>query len=128
MATFDEILPKLKNGEKVYRKSWDNIKFIYLKNGTVYTDTDERFTFDNNVLRDDWEVYKEVDYDYIILNKIPCWFWTDDFESRRLGFLIIYDKDDHKWFGCDTKNGYDSHRYCQPVKRNELIFYNDIFK
>lgn len=70
-----------------------------------------------------WELYEEpIDWNYIIKNKCPCWFW-DDKEEKRLGILVKIDystKDfPFKFFGIA------SYKNCRPVRRDEVTFYED---
>lgn len=132
MSFFEEILFEIRKGKKVRRKSWENNEFIQLKYGNILNQNNEKYFIDNNVLADDWEIFKEplYDYEYIKSHGIPCWFWNCDYDSdidyfynRCLGRLIIYDKDDYLWFGRECSKGYESFRYCEPVKNHELKFY-----
>ena len=122
MSYLEELLPEFRKGEKIRRSNWSEGHCVKL-------DTSKKFTVDNNgkiytiyaeeLLADNWELYKEPepDWDYIIKNKCLCLFWNDDETTIDIlkykytdGFLANY--------GGIWKN-------CRPVRRDEVTFYED---
>lgn len=59
---FEEALLKLKNGEKIRRKFYDEKYYIYLdKNGILRNSSDSYVSIlgQNEILADDWEIYND---------------------------------------------------------------------
>lgn len=59
---FEEVLPALRDGIKVRRKSWNKRNYIVVKKGNLIIDEDDYaipFWIDD-LLADDWEVVKEA--------------------------------------------------------------------
>lgn len=113
MAYLEEVLFEFKNGAKIRRASWNEQRYITLKgcsglNLAFY-----------DVEADDWELYQEaIDWDYIIENRIPCWFWN--IERKVLGILVDYNEDDMY-----LRDGDSYYQNCRPVHKDEITFYED---
>lgn len=67
--TFQEILPKFLEGEKIRRKYWDDDSFILLSdcalaNSKVIVNNCDgiHFLVGDELIADDWEMYKEIKY------------------------------------------------------------------
>ena len=61
---FSEALVHLKNGEYIKRESWNNKKYYYkLKDNMIYASTEDYVLITNNdVLTNDWEIYKKMSF------------------------------------------------------------------
>lgn len=71
----------------------------------------------------DWELYQEpIDWDYIIKNKCLCWFWDDNVNHKRIYKLAGINKKAAYPFE-NTTGGVS--RHCQPVRKDEVTFYED---
>jgi hypothetical protein len=113
MAYLEEILPEFRAGAKIRRKDWPENLSISLKGccglNVAFYDVDA----------DDWEIYQEpINWNYIIENRCPCWFW--DAERKVLGILVNCNKDDMY-----LRDGDCYYRNCRPVRKDEVTFYED---
>lgn len=65
----------------------------------------------------------EPDWDSIIKNKCLCWFWDDDGDKPVIcaGLIEIASG---RFSGFRSENG-SCWRYCRPVRRDEVTFYED---
>ena len=129
MSYLEELLPEFRKGAKIRRKSWDNKRYIHLKNHNCCDEDDFPYDLNNkSLIADDWELYQEpIDWDYIIKNKCLCWFWdAGDEETKKVGILAYYDYDNNQFrrYGSDnyTATWFD---HCRPVLRDEVTFYED---
>ena len=67
---------------------------------------------------------ESIDWQKIIDNRCPCWFW-DDFESNRnIGFLVAFHEDDRHPYESEES----IYKHCEPAKRLDVTFYEDIEK
>lgn len=132
MAYLEELLPEFRKGAKIRCTAWEPHCFVYCKNGVVYDQNQQvmpRLTFPH-VVSDNWELYQEPepDWDYIIKNKCLCWFWDEGEKGNKIaGILRRIKKDSPIPFITDTGE-YDyttGYANCRPVRRDELIFYED---
>lgn len=126
MAYFEELFPEFRNGAKIRQKTWKDTEYIYFKHGIIYgEDGNEAKTplFYYNLFNgDDWEFYQDpIDWDYIIKNKVLCWFWNGGIEQEQepkpIGNLVAVNEAYVSNIGV-----YDN---CCPVCKNEVIFYED---
>ncbi len=127
MSYLEELLPEFRKGAKIRQPNWSNGEYIYLdENGIVYDKMNKPFDFTNEELFAKWEIYQELmDYDYIIKNKCPCRFGDDD-ECYMLGYLVRegYNNRTYKDYIYKERNG-RWWKYCRPVRRDEVTFYED---
>lgn len=113
MAYLEELLPEFRKGAKIRRKCWKAGLFdtIIGRSGIFYNLKDAN--------ADDWEIYQEpINWNYIIENRCPCWFW--DVERKVLGILVSRDEDDMY-----LRDGDCYYKNCRPVRRDEVTFYED---
>lgn len=130
MAYLEEVFPKFRKGYPIRRKYWMKGTYLYMYKGKVYNEKDknleEVWWNEKEFMADDWEVCthskkepkEEYDWDYIIKNKCPCWFWDDIESQKKLNLLIRMDYSSEYKFNSNWKN-------CRPVRRNELSFHED---
>ena len=131
MSYLEELLPEFRKGAKIRRSNWH-------KNCCVKIDTSGKFTLDNNnkiytiyaeeLLADNWEFYKELepDWDYIIKNKCLCWFWDKREDYKIAGILEKYfNLNNISRFIANIYEEEAGFRYCRPVRRDEVTFYED---
>lgn len=136
MSYLEELLPEFRKGAKIRRKDWDCDVFIYFdkdeiywkdsgawKNGEIASTKDlvSIFTIRDN----DWELYQgpEPDWDYIINNKCLCCFWDNKGDEKQIGYLVGVN---NKRFYLEAlEECFNSYTYCRPVRRDEVIFYED---
>ena len=124
---FEDVLPALKEGKKVRRSLWPKDEYIFRVNNLVCNEKNDYWCpadFDN-ILRDDWEIIKESEYDwdYIIENECPCWFWDIYEDGKVIGSLNnvhILEKCPY----ADNLNGLHW-KHCRPVRPDEINFYED---
>lgn len=125
--TFEEILPYLRKGGKIRRKSWEKT-VIQIMNGILCNQNeDDILTVGaKDLLANDWEVYEEpIDWDYIIKNKCPCWFWNKD-NSKYLGTLAQLPQTiDIYPYKVNRPGGSKYYKHCCPVSKDEITFYKD---
>ena len=130
MSYLEELLPEFRKGAKIRCDYWDEGKYIQLKeDGYVYDDKDDRMELSSlTIFGKSWELYKEpeLDWDYIIKNKCLCWFWDEWFGAACIGVLGEIHKECDLKFVLRDENGNNSQfRNCRPVRRDEVIFYED---
>ena len=114
---FEEVLPALRNGKKIRCESWEPNQYTCLND-------EDCFSIDD-ILNNDWEIIDEpkYDWDYIIKNKCPCWFWDNDEENKVLCILNSIEADiEFPYKDCITTTGW---KHCRPVRKDELNFYED---
>lgn len=122
MSYLEELLPEFRKGAKIRRKDWDKGKYIVCNGTFVDNDLGRVHSLTNSDITGNvWEFYQEpIDWGYIIENKCLCWFW--DFENKKyIGFLKSVDEADPKFF----KESAVYYKYCRPVRRDEVTFYED---
>lgn len=129
MAYLEELLPEFRKGAKIRRKSWDNKRYIHLKNHNCCDEDDFPYDLKESLIADDWELYKEpeLDWDYIIKNKCLCYFWDGhDEEMKMAGILAYYDYDNNQFRRCiGDKCAISWFDNCRPVRKDEVTFYED---
>lgn len=123
MSYLEELLPEFRNGAKIRLIGSRDGEYYYIKHNVIYNQNGtpvKDFSL-SVILSDVWELYQEpIDWGYIIENKCLCWFW--DFENKKyIGFLKSVDEADPKFF----KESAVYYKYCRPVRRDEVTFYED---
>lgn len=126
MAYLEELLPEFRNGAKIRLKEWDKDFYIHIKFSSCRDEKGHSFDFcANDFISKNWELYKEPELDWqkIIDNKFPCWFWDSFGNYKRLDFLAyIKEGSSSPFFASSTSAGYP---FCRPVRRDEVTFYED---
>ena len=78
MARFEEVLPELKNGNKIKLAKWKPGCYIGVnESGDIFFEGSQYFDI-SYILREDWEVITD---EMIEMNKAigsVCYFWDDD--------------------------------------------------
>ncbi len=126
MSYLEELLPEFRKGAKIRQKSWKKGAYIEKSYGIIRYHSIQ--VHELSILDSDWEFYQEpIDWDYIIKNKCPCWFWNKE-ESKRIGILTKIEKDTSLPFIKDIGrfNNIVGYKHCRPVSRDEVIFYEDL--
>lgn len=128
MAYLEELLPEFRKGAKIRRKSWNNERYIHLKNNECCAEDELPYDLNLSLIADDWELYQEpIDWDFIIKNKCLCWFWDEyDEEMKMAGILAYYDYDNNQFkrrIGDKCAISWFDH--CRPARRDEVTFYED---
>lgn len=134
MAYLEELLPEFRKGARIRQENWDKEVFICFYKDEIYwyddgawkdgkiashKDLVSIFTIHDN----DWELYQEpIDWDAIIKNKYPCWFWDEEDEDKFLGTLSYIAPEMECKFVA-TKIHY--FKNCRPVRRDEVKFYEN---
>ena len=124
MAYLEELLPEFRKGVKITNRSRDKSFFVQMrKDNGIVNSYGEHYSFDFfNFINDDWELYKypEPDWQYIIDHKCICWFWNNHHsaDDEEIGFLHCVDERIEKKFNT-------LYKYCRPVLRDEVTFYED---
>lgn len=123
MSYLEKLLPEFRNGAKIRLIGSRDGEYYYIKHNVIYNQNGtpvKDFSL-SVILSDVWELYQEpIDWDYIIKNKCLCWFW--DFENKKyIGFLKSVDEANPKFF----KESAVYYKYCRPVRRDEVTFYED---
>lgn len=125
MSYLEELLPEFRNGAKIRRKSWDNKRYIHVKNNECCDENECYYDLNMSLIADDWEFYQEPDPDwnYIIKNKCLCWFWDNKGDEKQIGYLVgINDK---RFYLEAPEDCFNSYTYCRPVRKDEVTFYED---
>ena len=124
MAYLEELLPEFRKGVKITNRSRDKSFFVQMrKDNGIVNSYGEHYSFDFfNFINDDWELYKypEPDWQYIIDHKCICWFWNNHHsaDDEEICFLHCVDERIEKKFNT-------LYKYCRPVLRDEVTFYED---
>lgn len=132
MSYLEELLPEFRKGAKIRSVEWSKGKYIHIPNpklGDVLDETGKVITIPfRYIIENFWEFYKEpeLDWDSIIKNKCPCWFWDADFKDRVLGLLYSIDQANTKFPYYRGHNDWWCH--CQPVNKDEVTFFSEITK
>lgn len=78
----EEMLPDFRKGAKIRSVLWRRGQYLRYDAKTKDIIDEEGITYDitGNLLSSNlWEFYKEpIDWEYIIANSCPCWFWNND--------------------------------------------------
>lgn len=126
MAYLEELLPEFRKGAKIRYCNWKKGEYICIKNDKV---VDEKGNYLNAycgyLKSDNWEFYKEPepDWDYIIKNKCLCWFWNNKEKNKVIG--ILYKTTDDYGFKFVRENTREGFLNCRPVRRDEIVFYEE---
>lgn len=123
MSYLEELLPVFRKGAKIKRECWSLIKFVHIKNGKIVDEDGNHIDFrDEAFISNDWELYQEpIDWDYIIKNKCLCWFWGGN-GSQTINKLQCVGEGEFYDDCCRTW------KYCRPVRKDEVTFYEDAEK
>lgn len=124
MAYLEELLPEFRKGAKIRLKEWYKDYYIHIKSGFCKDEDGVEYKFPGDDLTSkNWELYKdpEPDWQKIIDNKCPCWFW-DEGEGKVLGILESIKS---KYPFCFVTDYNGEFQYCRPVRRDEVTFYED---
>lgn len=130
MSYLEELLPEFRKGAKIRKAEWSKRKFIVLKNCVIVNSGNYEYPLSiHEILSNQRELYQEPepDWNYIIKNKCLCWFWDDNsIFGMRLGYLtkLMSDFPNKKEFAYCKDNG-GAFKYCRPVCRDEVAFYED---
>ena len=123
---FEEVLPALRDGRKIRRRVWLDADYIYIRDGSIVDNDGDFFEIDFSItLNDDWEIIEEpkYDWDYIIENQCPCWFWDEDVGNKVLCTLNSIEADIRfPYKDCISTTGW---KHCRPVRKDEIKFYED---
>lgn len=132
MSYLEELLPEFRKGAKIRCKGWSKEKYIYIANyeaGVIRDEKGERvklpFFFAIDMM---WELYiepkEEIVWDYIIKNKCLCAFWNKK-DCEVLGFLKQRKAYNNGEFYMYFSLPGAMYKYCRPVRRDEVTFYED---
>lgn len=123
MAYLEELLPEFRKGAKIRSSMWSKKAYIHLKDGKILDESGLPYTIPAIAFHiNDWELYQEpIDWNHIIINKCLCWFWESEGsktinELQYAGENEFYDDCGRTW------------RYCRPVRKDEVSFYEDVEK
>ena len=129
MSYLEELLPEFRKGAKIRLSSWNKNKFIVMCDKDIVTNDNYDYPLSmSETLSNQWELYQEPepDWDYIIKNKCLCWFWDEWFGAACIGVMgEIYKECDLKFVLRDENGNNSQFRNCRPVRRDEVIFYED---
>lgn len=125
MSYLEELFPEFRKGAKIRQTTWNNGEYIYLgENGIIYDERNKPFDFTNEELFANWEFYQEpIDWEYIIKNKCPCWFWDND-EDKFLQISVLKKIINNPCYPYLSASSMQ-YKYCRPVRRDEITFYED---
>lgn len=129
MSYLEELLPEFRKGVKIRRRIWDDKELFVKINeaGEPVLNNGNKFEFCRNINCSDWELYQEpIDWEYIIKNKCLCRFWNPGEEDCVRGVLLNYYKDDNFKFISYRPRG--CFKFCRPVRKDEVTFYEDMEK
>lgn len=126
MAYLEELLPELRKGANIRRKTWNKNEFIYMKKCTLFNEEDleldgTEMDIWDTFIANDWELVKdpEPDWQYIIDNKCPCLFWNSE-DDTKIDFLTEVNDNIHSFVS--RHSGFIN---CRPIRRDEVTFYED---
>lgn len=128
MAYLEEVLPEFRKGAKIRSSMWSKKAYIHLKDGKILDESGLPYTIPAIAFHiNDWELYQEpIDWEYIIKNKCLCRFWNPGEEDCVRGVLLNYYKDDNFKFISYRPRG--CFKFCRPVRKDEVTFYEDMEK
>lgn len=121
MSNLTELLPAFMEGEKIRKKCWGEKQYLFFKDDNIMTNNEVCVSFNGSDFADDWEFYKEpaINWKNIIKKKCLCWFWNSE-GSKTINKLQYADENE---FYDDCGRTW---RYCRPVRKNEVSFYEDV--
>lgn len=128
MSYLEELLPEFRKGAKIRIKDWESDRYIYLKDDDIFNEVGLIFDLSvYDIKTDKWELYQEPepDWDYIIENKCLCWFWDVVEEAKIIGILCKINNDGRNKFVRNFEGARLVYKYCRPVRRDEVTFYED---
>ena len=123
---FEEVLPALRNGEKVRRAEWRKSEYIYIKDGCLCNNYNSTQIYNLNfiITKNDWEIYKEeIDWEYIKNNKCLCFFWDNETDKKQIGYLTTVHG--NKFYLEAPEDCFNSYSCCRPVQKGEVTFYKE---
>lgn len=129
MATLFELKDKIESGAKIRREIWNENSHISAKKDSIFS----TFATNNNTLyslsiedlyADDWEEYKGVDYLKCI--GCLCKFYNTDSDNRTIYYGILLQTTVSENETTYISHNNCSYRYCEPIRYNEVKFYEDI--
>lgn len=128
MAYLEEVLLEFRKGAKIRSSMWSKKAYIHLKDGKILDESGLPYTIPAIAFHiNDWELYQEpIDWEYIIKNKCLCRFWNPGEEDCVRGVLLNYYKDDNFKFISYRPRG--CFKFCRPVRKDEVTFYEDMEK
>ena len=128
MAYLEEVLLEFRKGAKIRSSMWSKKAYIHLKDGKILDESGLPYTIPAIAFHiNDWELYQEpIDWEYIIKNKCLCRFWNPGEEDCVRGVLFNYYKDDNFKFISYRPRG--CFKFCRPVRKDEVTFYEDMEK
>ena len=119
------LIDVIKNGGKFKRSGWDN---WYVTDKVILKNADEnnksKTLSDNDILTDDWELFKEKWYEGNFKEKYPngilCWVWNYDRANRYMHVItdFIYDECP---FVFDKNGIYKEWCSAEPVKTEDVL-------
>ena len=123
----EEVLPEFRKGAKIRSVLWRRGQYLRYDAKTKDIIDEEGVTYDitGNLLSSNlWEFYKEpIDWEYIIANSCPCWFWNNVKNLRVKGTLIEVDDTCDYSFRSSLHGTY--YKNCCPCRKDEINFYED---
>lgn len=129
MSYLEELLPEFRKGAKIRLIGSRDDEYYYIKHNVIYNQNGtpiKDFSL-SMVMADIWELYQEpIDWEYIIKNKCLCRFWNPGEEDCVRGVLLNYYKDDNFKFISYRPRG--CFKFCRPVRKDEVTFYEDVEK
>ena len=128
MAYLEELLPEFRKGARIRKKTWSKDKYVFhdSTNNSVIDEKNNYTSFaPDDFKTNNWEFYFElVDWQYVINNECPCWFWDNYKNQKVIGFLREIDNESKFPFRISLYNSY--FKNCYPVRKDEVTFYEDI--
>lgn len=133
MAYLEELLPEFRKGTKIRMNDWEKGSYICLKDEDIVDEdgcvqSDELDSISYWFFNSNWELYQETepDWQYIMDNKCLCWFWNNDNEGiGNVGILSDVCQEMEYPFTSFYQGNKFIWKFCRPVYRNEVIFYNN---
>ena len=130
MSYLEELLPEFRKGAKIRKKDWKKEHYLYFECEDIWNEDNELVSFSGeDFVYDSWELYQEPepDWNYIIKNKCLCWFYDEQGEEMKIaGILAYYDYDNNQFRRrIGDKCSISWFDYCRPVRRDEVVFYED---
>lgn len=123
----EKVLPEFRKGAKIRSVLWRRGQYLRYDAKTRDIINEEGATYDItgcHLSSNLWEFYQEpIDWDYIIANSCPCWFWNNVKNLRVKGTLIEVDDTCDYSFRISLHGTY--YKNCCPCRKDEINFYED---
>lgn len=134
MAYFEEFFSQIRNGAKIRKASWSKDCYVWLDEKgqfkcKVDTSTDFFFLLESVFKDDDWELFKEPEFDWdcLIKNNCLCWFWNDNECYKVMGQIGDFNEECSYPYEMQLgERGYSVYKHCVPVRKKEVTFYEEI--